>query len=163
MRLFARAMFAAVNLWAALGRVRPDTTPAGPRDKSAKSEEGRERRESGYRGELLAYWFLRREGYVLIRRNYRSAAGGEIDLIGWDGDVLAFVEVKTRVAGSVNEPEAAVDDEKRGLLRRAAHSYLRRRDWPDTSYRFDIVAIETRFGRRFAYPEIRLHKAAFGG
>ncbi len=160
MRLFASSMFALMNLRAAMGGLRAGVAESESRD---KSEEGRERRESGYRGELLAYWYLRREGYVVIRRNFRSAAGGEIDLIGWDGPVLAFVEVKTRIAGSVNAPEAAVHGEKRELLRRTALSYLRRRDWDDVQYRFDIVAIESPGGGRLKFPVIRLHKAAFGG
>ena len=47
------------------------------------------------KGETFAYWYLRRNGYVMVARNYTAQPmKGEIDLVGWDGAVLAFVEVK---------------------------------------------------------------------
>jgi len=50
----------------------------------------------GRRGEEDAYFYLRRRGYVMVARNYRTARHhGEIDLIGWDKDVLCFIEVKS--------------------------------------------------------------------
>src|SRR5436305_12361288 len=52
---------------------------------------------TGERGEEAAYFHLRKLGYVMVARNYRSPRRrGEIDLIGWDKDVLCFIEVKTR-------------------------------------------------------------------
>jgi putative endonuclease len=52
---------------------------------------------TGRRGEEDAYFYLRRRGYVMVARNFRTARHhGEIDLIGWDRDVLCFIEVKTR-------------------------------------------------------------------
>ena len=54
-------------------------------------------RQEGMRGETYAYWYLRCAGYVFIARNFSPrAAKGEIDLIGYDGETLAFVEVRTR-------------------------------------------------------------------
>ncbi len=86
---------------------------------------------------------------------------GEIDMVGYDGSVLAFVEVKTRAADRSipANPEAAVDADKRGHLARMARNFLRERHAQDAPYRFDILAIETRSGAR---PEVRLHKGAFG-
>ena len=53
----------------------------------------------GVRGETYAYWYLRRHGYVFIAKNYEPAREkGELDLVGFDGDTLAFVEVRTRAA-----------------------------------------------------------------
>src|ERR1700735_1717543 len=53
---------------------------------------------TGVRGETYAYWFLRRRGYILIARNYTlPGCKGEIDIVGYDGETLAFVEVKTRM------------------------------------------------------------------
>jgi len=144
--LFARLMFGALNYFAKRSGLR--------------GEDGRER-QTGIRGETLAYWFLRRQGYVLVRRNYRVPnRRGEIDLIGWDKGVLAFVEVKTRRAASLESPEAAVDADKRAELLAMAREYLRRRRLTEVSYRFDLVAIEVLPGRA---PQVRLHKGAFGG
>jgi|SRR5438067_1040374 len=62
---------------------------------------------TGKRGEEDAYFYLRHRGYVMVARNYRTARHhGEIDLIGWDDDVLCFIEVKTRTTRDVR-PAAA--------------------------------------------------------
>ena len=68
---------------------------------------------TGRRGEEEAYFYLRKRGYVMVARNWRSPRRrGEIDLIGWDKDVLCFVEVKTRAARALVAGEAAVDGDK---------------------------------------------------
>lgn len=69
-----------------------------------------EHQKTGRRGEEEAYFHLRKLGYVMVARNYRSPRRrGEIDLVGWDGDVLCFVEVKTRTTHDVKPAEAAVN------------------------------------------------------
>ena len=81
---------------------------------------------TGRRGEEEAYFYLRRMGYVIVARNYRSRRRpSEIDLVGWDGEVLCFIEVKTRTTREVKPAEAAVDVEKQGDLRGMAREYLR--------------------------------------
>jgi len=86
-----------------------------------------EHQRTGRRGEEEAYFWLRRQGYVVVARNSRSPRRrGEIDLVGWDGDVLCFIEVKTRTSHDVKPAEAAVDHEKRKELRGVAREYLRR-------------------------------------
>ena len=84
----------------------------------------------GVRGEEAAYFYLREQGYTIVARNYRSPRRkGEIDLIGWTkdsaGDVLCFVEVKTRSQRDFLPPEAQVDYEKQRELRAMATEYLR--------------------------------------
>jgi putative endonuclease len=80
---------------------------------------------TGKRGEDAAYFHLRELGYVMVARNWRSRRRkGEIDLIGWDGDVLCFIEVKTRSTRDVKPAEAAVDREKQSELRAMAREYL---------------------------------------
>lgn len=101
---------------------------------------------TGRRGEEDAYFYLRRRGYVIVARNYRTARlHGEIDLIGWDKDVLCFIEVKTRTTRDVKPAEAAVDREKRRAIRRVARDYLRslpERQFPQTpQWRFDVVSV----------------------
>jgi putative endonuclease len=97
---------------------------------------------SGRRAEDLAHRFLRRRGIVIVARNYRPPfGGGEIDLIGRDGDRLVIVEVKSRATTEVEAPERAVDREKERFLERAARDYARRAgvDW--NQVRFDIVSV----------------------
>ncbi|HET6181101.1 MAG TPA: YraN family protein [Candidatus Sulfotelmatobacter sp.] len=80
-------------------------------------------------------------GYAIVARNFRSPrCRGEIDLIGWDGDCLCFIEVKTRTSRSVKPPEAAVDRHKRRELAEVAREY-RRRLPPTCQWRIDIVSV----------------------
>ncbi|MFQ5694833.1 MAG: YraN family protein [Terriglobia bacterium] len=153
MGLYARAMFGLVNALAARGGLQPKAS-------EDEAEEGRERRRTGVRGETFAYWYLRRRGYTVVARNHRVPhLHGEIDLIGWEGDVLAFVEVKTRTTSSGGPPEDQVDANQQRVLQAMARDYLARRGLERTRYRFDLLALEARPGAR---PRVRLHKAAFG-
>jgi putative endonuclease len=155
--LLARLAFAIVDLAARKGLAvaEPDTKV---RD-SAKNLA----RRVGIHGETYAYWYLRRMGYVMVARNYtHPGVKGEIDIVGYDRDVLAFIEVKTRSISSLGnatgDPENAVDGEKRRNLERMARQFALSRHVPANSYRFDILAIVTGAGTR---PTVRLHKGAF--
>jgi len=95
----------------------------------------------GFRGEEDAYFYLRRLGYVIVARNFRTPrCKGEIDLIAWDGDVLCFIEVKTRTTLDVKTAEAAVDRHKRREIAQVAREYLRRLP-PTCQWRFDVVSV----------------------
>ena len=99
------------------------------------------RHQVGQRGEEAAYFHLRKLGYTMVARNFRSPrCHGEIDLIGWDHDVLCFIEVKTRTSPNVKPPEAAVDRYKRREVAEVAREYLRRLP-PSCQWRFDIVSV----------------------
>jgi putative endonuclease len=114
-------------------------------------------RDSGRVGEDLAHRYLRSRGCTIVARNYRMRSGlGEIDLVAWQGDVLAFVEVKTRASAAFGAPEAAVDAEKRIRLERAARDYARRANVEWSKTRFDIVSIVLR-----QPPEIEWIRNAF--
>jgi putative endonuclease len=145
-------MFAAVDFAARKGLA------DAPGEDSAKERA----RRTGVRGETYAYWYLRRHGYILVARNYTTPGiKGEIDMVGYDGPVLAFVEVKTRSASDPNQPkpEEAVNWEKRRNLTRMARQFMRARRVDSAACRFDVLAIETKPGMK---PAIRLHKGAFG-
>lgn len=123
------------------------------------AEDRPEHLRTGRRGEEEAYFWLRKQGYVVVARNYRSPRRrGEIDLIGWDGNVLCFIEVKTRTSHDVKPAEAAVDHEKRKELRGVAREYLRRMP-SDLNYRFDVVGIY--FEKSPGTCRIELFKNAF--
>ena len=115
--------------------------------------------KTGRRGEEAAYFRLRELGYVMVARNYRSPRRrGEVDLIGWDGDVLCFVEVKTRTTHDVKPAEAAVDQDKRRELGGMAREYLQHS--PEIGYwRFDVVSVFLEEGGSAA--QIEVFKNAF--
>lgn len=114
---------------------------------------------TGKRGEEDAYFYLRRLGYVVVARNFRvPQRRGEIDLIGWDGDVLCFVEVKTRTSHDVKPAEAAVDQAKQRELAAMARAYLRH--LPHTpGWRFDVLSVY--YEDKASLPSFELFKNAF--
>lgn len=115
---------------------------------------------TGQAGEDAAYFHLRTLGYVMVARNWRvSQCKGELDLVAWDGDVLVFIEVKTRTTRDVKPAEAAVDEHKRRELAIMARNFLRRlRQEKPPQYRFDVVSVYFSTG---APAEITLFKNAF--
>ncbi len=97
--------------------------------------------KTGKRGEQDAYFYLRKLGYTIVARNFRSPrCHGEIDLIAWDKDVLCFIEVKTRTTKDVKPGEAAVDQYKRRMIRAVSRDYLRHFP-PSCQWRFDVVSV----------------------
>ncbi len=123
--------------------------------KTLPPEGGPAHLRTGRRGEEDAYFYLRRRGYTIIARNYRSPHHrGELDLVGWDGDVLCVIEVKTRTTRDVKPAEAAVDREKQRELSLVARDFVRhmppsRQRNPDPArfspdgaeWRFDVLAV----------------------
>jgi len=81
---------------------------------------------------------------VVARRWTSTRMRGDVDLIGWDGDRLCFVEVKTRTARDMKPAEAAVDEDKREMVRGLARAYLRtfpERERRTIPVRFDVVSV----------------------
>jgi putative endonuclease len=98
--------------------------------------------EMGERGELAALFHLRREGYVVVARRWRTPRQrGDVDLIAWEGGTLCFVEVKTRGGYAVASAESAVDEDKRKVMRRIARQYMKSIEPPADSVRFDVVSV----------------------
>jgi len=96
----------------------------------------------GRRGEDVAHRFLQRGGMIIVNRNYRMASGGgEVDLIGWDGDALVFVEVKSRKSDVYGSPDRAIGVDKQTSLLRAAREYARHAEVPWEKVRFDVVTV----------------------
>lgn len=104
------------------------------------------RRALGRWGEDRAAGHLRRAGYRIVDRNWRSPereVRGELDLIALDGDVLVVCEVKTRRHGRHGGAAGAVGIAKQHRIRRLAESWLRQRGGAATGgIRFDVITIE---------------------
>ena len=117
---------------------------------------------TGERGEREALFYLRKLGYVVVARRWKSAKlWGDVDLVGWDGEWLCFIEVKTRSTRGAMAAESAVDRDKQDMLRRMARAYLR--GFPEklrteVPVRFDVVSVYLlRSGVEFD-----LYREAFG-
>lgn len=99
------------------------------------------RQELGAAGEQLARRHLEQHGYELIDANWRRPHG-EIDLIMRDGDVLVFIEVKTRRGERLGAAEESVTPAQAGRLLRAADTFfVERPELADSFWRVDLVAV----------------------
>lgn len=103
-------------------------------------EKKRLSRQLGLKGEVLASVYLQSLGYELLSANYRFAHR-EIDLIMRQGEVLVFVEVRTRTRGGLVDAYVSVDKRKQRCLFSAAGKYIREKR-SHALIRFDIVWIE---------------------
>lgn len=100
-----------------------------------------DRRARGRWAEDLAARHLAAHGLVCRDRNFRSRYG-EIDLVMEDGEVLVFVEVRSRGGTGFLDPAESVDRSKRARIARTADAWLRnRRAVPVPACRFDVVAV----------------------
>lgn len=114
----------------------------------------------GRRGERAALFYLRRSGFVVTASGWRTPkAHGDLDLVAWENGVLCFVEVKTRTTRAVAPAEAAVDADKKRMLRKMAHHYMRQLPSRDAPVRFDIVSIYFEPGKATDFQHFR---GAFG-
>jgi putative endonuclease len=97
----------------------------------------------GIEGETAAIFYLRRNGYIVVAGRWSSGdESGDIDIVAWKGPLLCFVEVKTRTAHDMAPAEAAVDSNKRRILRKLGRAYLRHLGMnqpPPT--RFDVLSV----------------------
>ena len=89
----------------------------------------------------MAGQFLRNHGYKILYRNFRDRTGGEIDIVCRDGDILVFVEVKTRGGEEFGRPIEAVDRQKQLRVSKGGLAWLRMLDNPDIVFRFDVVEV----------------------
>jgi putative endonuclease len=115
--------------------------------------------ELGRRGEEAAFFYLRRRGYIVVARGWRSAkVAGDLDLVAWEDSTLCFIEVKTRTSRNVATAESAVDQDKTRVLRRMARQYLLALPVAPDQVRFDVLSIYY-LGQEPA--EIQLFRGAF--
>lgn len=112
---------------------------------------------SGKVGEGLALSFLKKQGYSIIAKNYKTRLG-EIDIIGKDKSCVSFVEVRSTNSRVFGAPEHTIDRRKQRQIAKVALSYIKRYGLEDKDCRFDVVCIE---GVGSASPNICLIKNAF--
>ncbi len=99
----------------------------------------------GKQAEELAARHLKRRGYKIIARNYRTRVG-EIDIIAREGRSLVFIEVKGRQSTRYGSAKAAVTARKQQQVARVALWYLKETDQMGVHARFDVVAVTRKDG-----------------
>jgi putative endonuclease len=98
------------------------------------------RQAFGELGERIAERWLRRRGWRVIQRRFRSGHR-DIDLVVEQGGVVAFVEVKARRGSGFGGPIEAVNWRKQKELGRSARVWVDRHGRRDDAYRFDVVGV----------------------
>jgi putative endonuclease len=108
-------------------------------------------------GERVAERWLRRQGWRIMQRRFRSGHR-DIDLVVERSGVVAFVEVKARRGLQFGDPVEAVDWRKQRELARSARVWIDRHGRSDESYRFDVIGVWVTGGR----VKVRHIENAFG-
>ncbi len=98
-----------------------------------------DRKRRGHHIEAQVADALATQGLRVLERNF-AAKGGEIDILGMDGDTLVVIEVRSRRPGGVL-PRETVNRHKRRRIVHAARSYLLQEGFEDAPVRFDVVEV----------------------
>jgi putative endonuclease len=118
-----------------------------------------DRRQSlGKLGEDLACAELRRRGYAILARRYRTRFG-EIDIVASHAGRIVFVEVKARATCQFGDGAESVTAGKQRRIGQMAIDYLARRRMPDRPCRFDVVSVDC----SSAFPVVEVYPDAFDG
>ena len=100
------------------------------------------RQQFGKSGEDLAVRYLKKNGYQVLCRNYRTRFG-EIDIIAKDADTIVFVEVKSRRTLTYGHPKYSITQKKQERISKTALYYLKENEQSTSRARFDVVTINS--------------------
>ncbi len=114
-------------------------------------------KEKGKYGEETAVKYLESIGYKIIKRNFAFGKDAELDIVAKDGDVLVFIEIKSRKSKEFGHPIESVTPQKAKKIIHAAKGYMFINNIYNTECRFDIITIEYYYNP----PKIEHYKAAF--
>ena len=103
------------------------------------SSDDKKNKTLGRKGENRAVKFLKNSGYRILERGYKNPFG-EVDIIATKNDVIAFIEVKTRLNENYGAPSEAVDRKRREKYKKAAEYYFYGKQI-EVTVRFDIIEI----------------------
>jgi len=117
-----------------------------------------QRQARGKLGEDIACEELRRRGYAILARRFRTRTG-ELDIIARDGGTLVFVEVKARFSHRYGTAAEAITGRKRSKLVRMAEEFLLRSRLNRVPCRFDVVSVQQ---AGHGQPRVEVFPAAFG-
>jgi putative endonuclease len=100
--------------------------------------------QRGNYGEWMGRVYLRKKGFKIIKKNWRSSKDrrNEIDIICLDLETLVFVEVRARSENSLVNGFDSLNSRKRKALLKSFKSYLNEEKVKNSSYRFDLIEIE---------------------
>lgn len=88
----------------------------------------------------MAEAYLLKQGYQILAKNWRCAAG-ELDLVTQQGEMIVFIEVRTRRGEQLGSPEESITPRKRAKLIEVAQTFLAETEAADCSWRIDVIAM----------------------
>ena len=103
------------------------------------TDRDRRNKKLGNEGERQAVKYLKGCGYKILERGYKNPFG-EVDIIASKDDVVAFIEVKTRLSENFGAPSEAVTKSRREKYKKGAEYYFLGKEI-DVTVRFDIIEI----------------------
>lgn len=119
---------------------------------------GSSSQKSGAKGEGRAVLYLRLHGYRIIERNWLFHRK-EIDIIARKGELIAFIEVKSRSNVNGIPPRLSVTKEKRRNLIIASKAYISKHNIQRTVFRYDIIEVD--LSKKLPLLGIKHYKHAF--
>ena len=109
--------------------------------KNSYKDEKRTAVSIGHTGEEIAVKTIKKKGYKIIERNYRTRLG-EIDIIARDKEYTCFIEVRVRKRTDFGTPADTIDKRKRDKIIKAAKMYALKNHLYSAPMRFDAVLID---------------------
>ena len=105
------------------------------------------RRKTGIIGEKKAALFLAKDGFVILKRNFRKRSG-EIDIIAKQDNTLVFIEVKTSRVYSEDSLEYSINDRKRRKIINTSRYFLKENpEYQEYNIQYDIIFISQKDGK----------------
>ncbi len=101
----------------------------------------RARKDLGDFGERVAAAHLEAKGYRIIATRFRVREG-EVDIVGRRGDLIVFVEVKTRRGDAMGTATEGVDARKAQRLLIAAEAFGQQHPELPPDRRIDVIAVD---------------------
>ena len=124
-----------------------------------RNGEKRSNSEVGELGEAIARAYVRAHSGKVIYKNFQGPKGGELDIVARDGEILCFIEVKSRTSRSAyNRPMDAVDAKKRRYIIKGARAWLDLLKSEDMLWRYDVIEVILEEGK---VPDVVWVKQAF--
>lgn len=114
------------------------------------------RQKFGKFGENLAARHLKKQGYKIICKNYRTKLG-EIDIIAKEDDTIVFIEVKSRRTSTFGHPKHSITLKKQQQISKTALYYLKSTKQSNVRARFDVVTVNSVNKK----PDVEIIKNAF--
>lgn len=115
--------------------------------------------EKGRFAEDAACEYMESKGITIIDRNYRFM-GNEVDAVGYQGEEIVFIEVRSKKNAHFGYPEETVDKSKQKSIIQAAEAWLYEKRMEGARIRFDVIAVLTSYTQDET-PQIEHFRNAF--